>query len=381
MNTYVASHLKYMNRQQVYQLIKSTEMISKAEITKITGISPPTAIKITDFLMKKGLVVKIGEMETAVGRRPHMLQINTEHMYTVCFVLEGDFLGMGILDILDRVIYKDNIRIQPDYMYIMNLIKTRLIDEMLEKAAIPIQKIFGIGIALPVIYNKKDGLISDAPLIGKEEEMSIVPDMEELASKYDAIVMVENDTNVQAIGEFRSGGYKEGEDLLFVSIGTGFGAGLIMDGKLRRGSKYMCGEIGNTIFDQAYRCDGKKRGWLEHSIGQRSIEKNFGVNLIRPESELSEKVKKEICRYLEDSIALCIHNINACLDCKNVVLGGKTVEALGLPLVDGINRRLQEMSMDYIPVRLESSEDVGLKGISWLLTNKKIKEILAEGEE
>lgn len=378
MKGYVASHLKEMNRQKVFQLIKSMEMTSKAEITKITGISSPTVIKIVNFLVDRGLVVEIGEVETAIGRRPHMIQVNRNLMYSVIFVLEGDFLSMGILDILGNVLHKKSIRVQPDYTYIMALIKNELVDNLIQEAGMRLDQIFGIGIALPVIYNKDSNIILGAPLINRQEEISLEPDIKALSDKFNAIVMVENDTNAQAIGEFHSGRYGEKDDLLFVSAGTGLGVGLIIDGKLRRGNHYMCGEIGNTTFDVDYRSGDNKLGWLEDMVGHRRIEKKFGVNVINSNDNLSAELKTEICQYLAGNVALCINNLNVCLDCKNVIIGGKMVETLGQPLLDEINRYLCGLCDNLFVVKQEESEDVGLIGMAWLLTNKKIKEILIE---
>lgn len=378
MKGYVASHLKEMNRQKVFQLIKSMEMTSKAEITKITGISSPTVIKIVNFLVNRGLVVEIGEVETAIGRRPHMIQVNRNLMYSVIFVLEGDFLSMGILDILGNVLHKKSIRVQPDYTYIMALIKNELVDNLIQEAGMRLDQIFGIGIALPVIYNKDSNIILGAPLINRQEEISLEPDIKALSDKFNAIVMVENDTNAQAIGEFHSGRYGEKDDLLFVSAGTGLGVGLIIDGKLRRGNHYMCGEIGNTTFDVDYRSGDNKLGWLEDMVGHRRIEKKFGVNVINSNDNLSAELKTEICQYLAGNVALCINNLNVCLDCKNVIIGGKMVETLGQPLLDEINRYLCDLCDNLFVVKQEESEDVGLIGMAWLLTNKKIKEILIE---
>lgn len=378
MKGYVASHLKEMNRQKVFQLIKSMEMTSKAEITKITGISSPTVIKIVNFLVDRGLVVEIGEVETAIGRRPHMIQVNRNLMYSVIFVLEGDFLSMGILDILGNVLHKKSIRVQPDYTYIMALIKNELVDNLIQEAGMRLDQIFGIGIALPVIYNKDSNIILGAPLINRQEEISLEPDIKALSDKFNAIVMVENDTNAQAIGEFHSGRYGEKDDLLFVSAGTGLGVGLIIDGKLRRGNHYMCGEIGNTTFDVDYRSGDNKLGWLEDMVGHRRIEKKFGVNVINSNDNLSAELKTEICQYLAGNVALCINNLNVCLDCKNVIIGGKMVETLGQPLLDEINRYLCDLCDNLFVVKQEESEDVGLIGMAWLLTNKKIKEILIE---
>lgn len=381
MSTYVASHLKDMNRQRVYQLIKSKEMTSKAEIAKTTGISSPTVIKIVNFLIEKGLVIELGEVETAIGRRPHMLQINSKLMYAVSFVLEGDFLSMGIVDILGHVIFKKSIHVEADYDCIMELIKNKLIDNLLEESGIVCEQIFGIGIALPGIYNKKENKLSDAPLINKEEVFSLEPDMNELVQKYNALVMIENDTNAQVIGEFQNGNYDAKDDLLFISVGTGLGAGLIIEGKLRRGNKYMCGEIGNTTFDPEYRCGNRNTGWLEDAVGHRKIKKVFGVDVINSGDCLSKEIRAEICQYMAKSIALCINNMNACLDCRNVILGGKIVETLGHPLVDAINECLKDMCVNYTVVKMESSEDVGLIGIAWLLTNKKVKAILMDCDD
>lgn len=378
MKGYVASHLKEMNRQKVFQLIKSMEMTSKAEITKITGISSPTVIKIVNFLVDRGLVVEIGEVETAIGRRPHMIQVNRNLMYSVIFVLEGDFLSMGILDILGNVLHKKSIRVQHDYTYIMALIKNELVDNLIQESGMRLDQIFGIGIALPVIYNKDSNIILGAPLINRQEEISLEPDIKALSDKFNAIVMVENDTNAQAIGEFHSGRYGEKDDLLFVSAGTGLGVGLIIDGKLRRGNHYMCGEIGNTTFDVDYRSGDNKLGWLEDMVGHRRIEKKFGVNVINSNDNLSAELKTEICQYLAGNVALCINNLNVCLDCKNVIIGGKMVETLGQPLLDEINRYLCGLCDNLFVVKQEESEDVGLIGMAWLLTNKKIKEILIE---
>lgn len=380
MKGYVASDLKAMNRQQVFQLIKSMEKTSKAEISKLTGISAPTVIKIVNFLVEKGLIVEIGEAETAIGRRPHMIQINRKLMYSIIFVLEGDFLSMGIVDILGEVLHKKSIRVKPDYTYIMKMIKDQLVSELIKEANMNKEQIFGIGIALPVIYNKEKNTISGAPLINREDEISLEPDMRALADKFHALIMIENDTNAQAIGEFQSGRYGVGDDLLFISAGTGLGVGLIIDGKLRRGNHYMCGEIGSTTFDLNYQFEDTNLGWLEDTVGHRRIEKKFGVNVINSGEKLSDKLQREICRYLSGIIALCINNLNACLDCQNVIIGGKMVETLGQPLLDDINSYLHHLSKKPSAVRQENSEDVGLTGMAWLLTNKKVKEILAEEE-
>ena len=376
MKAYVASHLKDMNRQKVYNLIRSKETTSRAEISKITGISAPTVIKIVNYLLENGLVVEIGEAETAIGRRPQMLQLNTNLMYSAGFVLEGDFLSMGIMDIAGNVIYKKHIQIESDYDYIMSQIKERFVEDLLRETELDMDKLFGIGIALPVVYDKERNTISRAPMIHRKEEFCLEPDMQELKEKYHAMIMVENDVNAQTIGEFQNVGYHAKDDLLFISAGTGLGGGLIIEGKLRRGANYMGGEIGYTSFDGTYQNRNDSAGWLEDTIGYRHLREKFGVDVTNGEEEIQPEVKAAIIEYVAKPVAMCISNLNVCLDCRNIVLGGKIAEVMGLPLLNEINKYLGRMSIHPTNVRLESSEDVGLMGLSWLLTNKKIIEIL-----
>ena len=232
MKPYVASHLKDMNRQMVYKYIRERESTSKAELSKLTGISPPTVLKIINFFKEQGLIVEVGEGEASIGRKPQMLMINRELMYFAAFFMEGDFLSMGIVDILGSVIYKKTIKVKTDFDYIMNMISETLIPEMLDESGIPEDKLLGIGIALPVIYDPAACTISGAPLVEDTEERNICREIRALEEKYNAVVIVENDANSQALGEFERSGCHEKDDLILISVGTGMGAGVILGGKL-----------------------------------------------------------------------------------------------------------------------------------------------------
>lgn len=376
MKPYVASHLKDMNRQVVYQLIKERQMTSKAELSKLTGISSPTVIKIVNFLEEKGLVLDIGEGENAIGRKPQMLTLNTDLMYAAAFFLEGDFLSMGIVDIVGKVIYKKNMKVKPDFDYIMTMISELLVGQLLTEAGICADKLFGIGIALPVIYDKDRQMISGAPLVEKADEVNIAEAVEALAAKFGVMVVVENDVNSQTLGEFEVSGFAPQDDLVLISVGTGMGAGIILGGKLRRGAHNMCGEIGYMSLMENYISDKKTPGWFEIGISYKKIQEKFGIQLMDSAAELPADVKKQVVDYAASPLALCINNISLLIDCEGVVLGGKLVEILGQPLIDKVNEHLKRQCITGIQARLQATEDIGLIGIASLVTDKKILEIL-----
>lgn len=380
MKQYVASHLKDMNRQVVYQVFRERHVTSKAEISKITGISAPTVIKIIQFMEDKGIVINLGDGENAIGRKPQMLTLNTSLMYSVVFFLEGDFLTMGVVDILGNVIYKKNMQVEPLFDVIIKEISEVLIDELLESAHLTRDKLFGIGIALPVIYDPVKNVISGGLLMGGQEELNITEHICYLEKKYDAIVVIENDANSQTLGEFQQGSYPPDADLVLISIGTGMGSGVILGGKLRRGSQNMCGEIGYISFLEDYVSSKEAPGWLEVGIGYRKLKEKFGLEVSQgipvQDSAVSRETMREAITYVAPLVALCINNTSMFLDCSNVVLGGKVVEYLGQPLLDEINFHLRNLCITGIQVKMESSEDIGLIGIASLVTDQKIHKIL-----
>lgn len=376
MKPYVASHLKDMNRQVVYKLIRERECTSKAELSKLTGISPPTVLKIINFLKDQGLITEIGEGETSIGRKPQMLMLNTKLMYLTAFFMEGDFLSMGVVDIMGNVLLKKTTKVKPVLDYIISMISDVFIPQLMEEAGLDMEKLFGIGIALPVIYDKKSCTIAGAPLVEDQEERNIKDVIEALENKYHAIVIVENDANSQALGEFAKSGCRAKDDLVLISVGTGIGAGVILGGKLRRGAHNMCGEIGYMSFTENFVSDRKNPGWLEVGIGYKKIQEKFGIWLTDSEINLTEEVRRQVIDYVAPTLALCVNNIALFLDSEKAVLGGKLVEALGQQLIVKVNDYLDHHCITGIQVHMEASEDIGLIGIASLVTDKKMHEIL-----
>lgn len=376
MKLYVQSHLKDMNRQVVYKMIREKSLTSKAEISKLTGISSPTVIKIVTFLEELGLVIEAGAGDTAIGRKPHMLALNTDWKYCAAFFLEGNFLSMGLVDIAGHVISQKQMKVQPDFGYIIRQISDVYIDELLAEQQLDPSRLFGVGIALPVIYDEKRQTIAGAPLVENQEELYIGDAVKALGEKYDVMICIENDTNAQTLGEFESSGYRSSDDLVVISLGTGMGAGVILNGKLRRGAQNMCGEIGYMSFMKSYVSDRKALGSLESSIGYRKLQEKYGIRLTDTHLILPEDTREEMLEYVASSMALCINNIVMLLDCTNVVLAGKVVEMFGQSIIDRVNKYLAPLCIGGITVRMEASENIGMIGMASLVTKKKIEELL-----
>ncbi|MGQ9511742.1 ROK family protein [Thermodesulfitimonas sp.] len=118
----------------------------------------------------------------------------------------------------------------------------------------------GLGAPGPLDPQKGKGIVHVAPNLGWRN----VPLAADLAALVGAPVLLENDANLAAVGEFAYGAGKGVQDMVYITVSTGIGGGLILGGRLYRGAGYGAGEIGHiTLLPDGPLCSCGNRGCLE----------------------------------------------------------------------------------------------------------------------
>ena len=376
MKQYVSSHLRDMNRQVVYQYIMKQDVTSRAEIAKATGISAPTVMKIVEYLEKTGLVRELGKGVTETsGRKPQLIQTDKNAFYIASFVLEGSFLIMGIINCGNEVTFRKVLHVEPDLLKTWSAVENRLLPELLAEAGVPEEKLAGIGFALPVTLNIKTKMIGKSPLINVHSPLCLKDRMISMECRYGVPVFIENDANACCIGERWLRREEDVSDLIYISVGTGIGAGIMIGNKLLRGPGGTAGEVGCSIISAGEADAGSYQG-LEQRIGYNALSKHFGPLPDR----LSEGTKKqEIIDYVADPLAVMAFNTAMTLGCGRIVLGGQIANVLGDPLIGAVRGILSRIGDYGIRVEKAVSGDSGLVGIARELTDNRIQEILMEG--
>ncbi len=141
-----------------------------------------------------------------------------------------------------------------------------LFDEILERAAGPRAPVWGIGVGLPGPVEFSRGRPVSPPIMPGWDGY---PVRDRLAARYAAPAWVDNDVNVLALGELKAGIGVGEQDLLYVKVGTGIGAGLISAGRLHRGAQGAAGDIGHVsvLDDDSVLCRCGNTGCLEAVAG------------------------------------------------------------------------------------------------------------------
>lgn len=122
-------------------------------------------------------------------------------------------------------------------------------------------KLLGIGIGIPGIIDMATGLLRESPNL---PGWSDYPVGSEIERRLGMPVVLENDANVAALGEKWQGGAREYDDMCMLTLGTGVGGGLVLNGKVWHGMNGMAGEVGHiTVEPDGFLCGCGNRGCIE----------------------------------------------------------------------------------------------------------------------
>lgn len=364
MAKYQPSHLKTMNTKIVFREFLSNQSLFINEIARKTKISVPTVIKIVDFLVEKELLCEQECTTTKVGRKPKMLKLNCDKYFSIGILYEGEYLFLGIVDLSGKM--SSFIQVKCGQNFEKSVLLN--IEKLLEMGNRDVADLIGIGIGIPCIFDQKTRMIS-APLIGIDQPQYFGDTIDRIAEKYHTKVVVDNDLNLQAYGEYQSRKPARKEDLIFISLGTGLGAGIVIDGKVRTGDNNFCGEIGYLVFDMPE--DGQETPWLENKINLQALHQKFGIS----EGSSDAAKEKEAVAYVAKYLALIVNTMVFSYDVSNIVLDGYVMELLGDEVLAATQQNLNRICYKPVQIHKKNVASPGILGGALMASDRWLEEV------
>jgi glucokinase len=191
-----------------------------------------------------------------------------------------------------------------------------------------------IGIGIPGAVDVESGTVRHALNLG----VSRLDLGARLGASLGAPVRVENDVNAAALGAFHQLGLATTQSMAYLNLGTGLAAGLVLNGKLWRGSRGAAGEIGHILIDPAGPLDKDGQpGAIEVLASGSGIaaQRPGTVSDLLAAADAGEALAVDIRRRMFDAIASAARILVLTVDVDVVVIGGG-ISALGQPLLDGV---------------------------------------------
>ncbi len=251
---------------QIYNIIRYNGEINRMGITELSGVSKSTISLQINKLIKLGLVEEKSPSDSS--QRKLKLKIREDLGYVA-----GVFLGITKLSI---IIFNLDMKIKCQRTHFFDSISDpelcngeiiRQLKNLCAEAGI--DRLWGIGIGFPFPVNFREGKPDSPPNVPLWHDFPLRRLYER---EFDCPVLVDNDVNVMALGEGNKGGTVDESDFLFVKVGTGIGAGLIIDGKIYRGANGCAGDIGHIGVDgSSVRCHCGNTGCLESVAGGKAL--------------------------------------------------------------------------------------------------------------
>ena len=261
-------------RHLVFSHIRNNFQMARIDIANATGMSPATVTAITAELIAAGLIEEIQRVvepgQSKRGRprvdlklrgKAHIvagMKVTAKLITAVIMDLEGNQLGKAQTEIPRRPLSRSDL--------------VRLIPELVEKAAqtasLQIGDLSAIGMGIPGTVKAETGFVDWCPLF-EEREFNLQHLLQEVLPMP---AFIENDANAVAIAELWFGFGRDVPDFLVVTIEQGVGLGIVIDGKIYRGTQGFGAEFGHTKVQlEGALCRCGQRGCLEAYIADYAL--------------------------------------------------------------------------------------------------------------
>lgn len=238
--------LRLRNGQAVFEeFIEAAPFpISRATLARRTGLSKPTVSALVSDLEDAGVVSLISpeRSQGRIGRPALPYALVPDAALVVGVDLGATKAIVGIADLLGTILAEERLRTPPDARRAMDIVvetTTHLLEKLENKGSLLESGCVGV----PGVYRPVADRVEMSPNLAGFADLPI---QAELSKRLGIPVTIENDVNLAAVAEAEAMDDHRSLDFVAISVGTGIGAGLVMDGRLYRGGHGAAGELGSV---------------------------------------------------------------------------------------------------------------------------------------
>ncbi|HUI09684.1 MAG TPA: ROK family transcriptional regulator [Bacteroidota bacterium] len=261
--------VRNINRAVILNSIREREPISRATIARLTRLNKSTVSSIVASLLKENLIVEEFEKIAAVGRNPISLHLKRGQNLYGAISFDSAATRVAVVDVDGTILYTDKITSEPrpPEQFVRACVEGLV--ALRTKHSLPDFK--GIGVSVAGIVDSMQSRVVFAPNLGWENVH--IGDLLARAFPHATVTAVENDAKAAAIAELWFGRHKNIElsNFVFLSVGRGIGAGIVIDKHILNGEMHLAGEFGHMIlFEGGELCACGNRGCWEAYASDRA---------------------------------------------------------------------------------------------------------------
>ncbi len=358
-------------RQQVFEYVRAAGQAPRMDVARVLEISPGSVTSLTSDLIAQGFLEEVdgAPREAGRGRPPVALRVAEGAGLVVGMKLADTLHSAVLVDMAGRILAEAE---EPcagrRQSYAVTVDEAdRLLTRLLDSAGRGRNDIAAVGVGLPGIVDAAAGLVPWSPILAETDA-----DLGRcLADQLGLPVHLDNDANVLTLAELWFGAGRAMSDFAVVTIEHGVGMGLVLDGKLYRGSQGLGVELGHTkVHLDGALCRCGRRGCLEAYVADYALVREAATALgedrpggaamletLYEEAKAGHEAAQAIFRRAGRYLALGLSNVVQLFDPAKILLSGERLRYEYL-YADEVMAEMARMSLpvnrDPVPVEIHA---------------------------
>jgi predicted NBD/HSP70 family sugar kinase len=364
--------LKAINERSVLEFVRQMGPVSRAQIARDSDLSKPTVSQALAALLDAGLVREAGRSSGSRGPSAILYELNPGAGWVVGLDVGRDYVRGAIANLSGDIVARrdERARVRSQRTLIAQI--GEIAHGIAAEAGVRWKQVTFATVGSPGVYDPDTGHVALAHALPGWGRTGLVHAVqEELGTK----VGIENDVNLAALGEQWLGLGKGVANFVYLHVGTGVGAGLVLNGELYRGETGAAGEVGYLpiVGDPRNRTQ-RRHGALDTEAGASGVvatAKELGMKPplsarnVFAAARRGDAVALRVAKLEAERIALAIAAIVPIVDPELVILGGgigRNGDLLLEPVTDAVR------ALSPFEVRIETSplgEEAVALGAVW----------------
>jgi predicted NBD/HSP70 family sugar kinase len=319
--------MRELNQRAVLARLRSAGPATRPQVAKDTGLSKPTVGQALLDLERRHLVREVGRTSAGPGRSAVVYEENPAAGFVLGVDIGRERLRLAVADLSGAIVSRVDERNRSRSARNLVQMVRQLAEQTVATAGISFADVVSKVVGSPGVPDPKTGALLHAPNLPGWGRKGL---LEELAGALGPGLVVENDANLAAVGELTVGAARGAEVFVCITVGTGIGMGIVVNGQLFRGAHGAAGEIAYMPYGLPEGEEPPERGMLEtevsgHSVVRKAHALGLDAKSAKEVFELARRGDVQAQRAVAEEakqLALVVGAVAAVIDPELVVLGG-----------------------------------------------------------
>jgi predicted NBD/HSP70 family sugar kinase len=353
--------LRAHNERSLLEHLRGAGPSSRPDLARIAGLSKPTVSQALANLESAGLVRPVGPASPSLGRTAMLYEVDPTAGYVVGIDVGRAWIRVAAADLSGEIVARRDERNRARSASALVKAVAAVAHDVVAAAGLTWERVAHTVVGGPGVFDPDSDRLRHAPNVPGWSRPGVMSSLREVLPP---TVALDNDANLAAVGERSYGSGRDARTFVYVSVGTGIGMGVIIDGELYRGAHGAAGEVGYLPLGDddgeagATRRDARRRGILEEAASADAVvrtAKRLGMAGATSAKRVfaAARAGDELALAAVDAeaqrLALVVGTVAAIVDPEFVLLGGGVGSNIDL-LRPPLERRLAELTPLAPPV-------------------------------